>query len=79
MQIKITDQGGKSPEAVVPVAVRILDPNGQEAEYSGYHAAVNGTLDLTLQPAVNDVPGLWTVTVDNLASGQTVRKTLTVK
>ncbi len=79
LQVRITDRGGKSPEAVVPVAVRIVDPNGQEAEYSGYHAAVNGALDLTLQPAANDAPGVWTVTVENLASGEIASKTVTVQ
>jgi len=79
LQVRITDGRGKSANAVVPLAVRIVDPNGQEAEYSGYHAAVNGALDLTLQPAINDTPGVWTVTVDNLASGETVSKTVTLE
>ncbi|HOG52085.1 MAG TPA: hypothetical protein PKY10_15970, partial [Lentisphaeria bacterium] len=79
LQVRITDGRGKSPETVVPLAVRIVDPNGQEAEYSGYHAAVKGALDLILQPAVNDTPGVWAVTVDNLASGETVSKTMTLQ
>ncbi len=77
--VEVADRSGKCVEAVVPVEVRILDAKGQEAEFSGYHAAVNGRLALTLQPAVNDFPGAWTVTVNNLATGETVRKTLAVK
>ena len=61
--------GGKPIDAVVPVRVRIFDPAGIEAEFSGYNAAVAGQLDLTLDFAPNDREGMWEISVEELASG----------
>ncbi|MDD4099094.1 MAG: hypothetical protein PHC30_10005, partial [Lentisphaeria bacterium] len=67
--IAITDRWGRKPAAAVPVEVRITDADGAPAEFSGYYTARHGQLDLTLQPAANDTPGVWTVTAKNLATG----------
>lgn len=67
--ITITDAGKTPVDAVVPVRVTITDPNGRPAEYSGYYGAASGQLKLKLQPATNDTPGIWTVAVQELASG----------
>lgn len=79
LDIRVTDRNGKLPDAVVPVDVRIRNANGEPAEFSGYYAAVNGKLAVTLAPAVNDTPGEWTVTVTDLASGQTANTSFTVR
>jgi uncharacterized protein YfaS (alpha-2-macroglobulin family) len=57
--------------AVVPVKVEILDPTGREAEFSGFYGAKDGALELHLDVASNDTPGMWTIRVQELASGLT--------
>ncbi len=59
-----------TPRAVVPVEVTVLDAAGAPAEGSGYYAAVDGRLGLTLDLASNDAVGTWRVRVRELASGQ---------
>ena len=61
---------GNPVDAVVPVRVRIFDPAGIEAEFSGHHAAVSGKLDLTLDFAGNDREGVWEIQLEELASGK---------
>ena len=68
INIAITD--GRDPiDAVIPVRVEIRDPEGVPAEFSGHHGAAGGRLDLTLDIAPNDRPGVWEIRVTELASG----------
>ena len=68
--IKIAVNAAGAPiDAVIPVRVRIFDPAGSEAEFSGYYAAVGGKLDITLDFAPNDREGVWEIAVEELASG----------
>jgi hypothetical protein len=69
--ISVVDDAGKPLDAMVPVKVDILDPSGEAAEFSGYYGAANGQLALKLTLAPNDLPGMWQVRVQELASGQT--------
>jgi hypothetical protein len=69
VEIAIADNSGQAVQAVVPVHVEISDPAGRSAEFSGYHAARNGRLDLRLDMARNDEPGVWQIRVRELASG----------
>ena len=69
LEIKVTDAKGEPVDAVIPLEVRIFDPNGRPAEFSGYHATLAGTLTLTQNLASNDTPGVWTVQVRELATG----------
>lgn len=68
-RVAITDAGGQPVEAVVPVRVDVRDPHGRPAEFSGHHGAAGGRLELKLDLAANDTPGVWTVDVEELASG----------
>jgi uncharacterized protein YfaS (alpha-2-macroglobulin family) len=54
---------------VLPLRVELRDPDGRLAEYSGYHAALAGQLDLTFDVARNDLTGAWHLRVEELASG----------
>jgi hypothetical protein len=65
----VIDDAGKDIEAIVPLQVEILDPDGRAAEYSGYWAAKDGRLAITTELAPNDARGLWQVRVTELASG----------
>jgi hypothetical protein len=68
--LEIADPAGRRVAAVIPVQLEITDPAGRLAEFSGYHAAEAGRLELRLQIAPNDAPGLWQIHARELASGQ---------
>lgn len=68
--IEVVDAAGKPVGAVVPVEVAIRDPEGRLAEFSGSWAAMGGRLEIKLDVAPNDVPGVWQVTARELASGR---------
>ncbi|MDD4016498.1 MAG: hypothetical protein PHV28_01015 [Kiritimatiellae bacterium] len=68
--ISVVDDDGHPLDAVVPVRVEIRDPSGCEAEWSGYYGAKAGRLELKLDLAANDRPGLWQIRAKELASGR---------
>lgn len=76
IEIAVTSRQGEPVAAVIPLELQVTDPLGNPAERSGYYAAVDGTLAVVCDAAANDLPGNWTVTVTDLASGQTCRNTL---
>jgi len=45
------------------------DPDGKPAEFSGYHGAKDGQLQIRLDVARNDTRGLWRIHAQELASG----------
>ena len=77
--ISITDEAGKPLDAVLPVKVDILDPDGRPAEFSGFYGAAGGILEIGLDIAPNDVEGIWTVRAKELASGKTATQYIRVK
>lgn len=70
LRIQVSDAQGIAVDAVVPLQVTIRDPDGREAEFSGHHAAVKGSLELSLNIARNDTPGVWEIRARELASGR---------
>jgi hypothetical protein len=68
LDLSVHDSEGKPLPAVIPLRIEIRDTNGRLAESSGYHAAENGRLSLTLDLAPNEDPGTWEITVRELAS-----------
>jgi hypothetical protein len=73
-QIAVQDAEGKPLDAIIPLHVEIVDSEGRPSEFSGHYAAVKGTLELPLDIAANDQPGVWEVRVHELASGQSASK-----
>ncbi len=69
VQVAVVDADGRPLDAVVPVRVDLLDPHGRPAEWSGFHGAKDGQLEIQASLATNDTPGLWRVSVRELASG----------
>ena len=69
VNIAVTD-GDKQLDAVVPVQVRISDPEGIEAEFSGYYAAIEGALTINYDFAPNDRAGIWEIRAKELATGK---------
>jgi hypothetical protein len=76
--VSITTTQNASAKAVVPIRVDIRDASGKSTEGSGFYAAENGTLELSLDFAPNEDPGTWEIRVKELASGMEVRKWLRV-
>jgi hypothetical protein len=79
VEVQVVDADGNPVDAVVPVALELLDPEGRAAEGSGAWAAVGGRLTVPLDLASNDVPGLWTLRASEGASGQLVEAHLRVR
>lgn len=76
--VRVVEATSRPIDAVIPLLVEILDPDGRPAEFSGPHAAVGGTLKLPLQIAPNDVQGVWTIRVQDRASGLVAQKFIRV-
>lgn len=73
-RITVQDADSQPLDAVIPLQVEIFDSEGQLSEFSGHYAATKGTLELPLDLATNDQPGVWEVRVLELASGQNASK-----
>ncbi|MCA9132139.1 MAG: LamG domain-containing protein [Planctomycetales bacterium] len=70
VDIAVTD-GTQPIDAVLPLEVRIIDPEGAEAEFSGYYGAVGGQQQISIDFAPNDRLGVWEIRARELASGKT--------
>jgi hypothetical protein len=70
VKIAVVDKSGRPLDAVVPLRVDIRDAAGRDAERTGYYGAKHGRLELKLDLAANDQPGVWQIRVRELASGQ---------
>ncbi|WP_417851234.1 LamG-like jellyroll fold domain-containing protein [Thalassoglobus sp.] len=69
LKIGVTD--GETPvDAVVPLHVRIVNPEGIEAEFTGYYGAANGMCSIEIDLASNDQIGVWEIQAKELASGK---------
>ena len=71
LETAVVDAANRPLDAVIPVQLEILDPQGRAAEFSGYYGAQGGKLAVTVDVAENDLPGKWTVRARELASGKT--------
>jgi hypothetical protein len=70
LAVTVADEAGQAVDAVVPVHVEIQDAASQVAEFSGYYGAADGNMQIELDIAPNDVPGVWSVRATELASGR---------
>ena len=71
VKIAVVDKSEQPLDAIVPLRVDIRDPSGRDAERTGYYGAKDGRLELKLDFAANDQPGVWQIRVRELASGLT--------
>ena len=69
VSMAINDNQQKPISAVIPLRIDVTDPDGRLAEPSGYYAATDGEYQFTMDMAPNDVPGVWTIRVEEGASG----------
>jgi hypothetical protein len=75
---RITTTQETPTKLVIPVRVDIRDANGNSAEGSGFYAAENGIVELSLNLAPNEDPGTWEIRVKELASGMEAVKWMRV-
>lgn len=78
VKIAVVDKSDRPLDAIVPLRVDIRDPSGRDAERTGYYGAKDGRLELKLDFAANDSPGVWQIRARELASGQTTASYLRV-
>lgn len=76
--ISIEDSEGKSYGSQ-PIFIRITDSSGTETDYSDYYATKDGEYRLEIIPALNDLTGIWEVSVRDLTSGIETFSTFEVK
>ena len=76
--VSITTTQEVPTKAVVPVRVDIRDASGTAAEGSGFYAAENGIVEISVDLAPNEDPGTWEIRVKELASGMEARKWMRV-
>jgi len=79
LSVTVADAAGQPIDAVVPVRLDILDPDGRPAEFSGYYGAKDGRLEVACDLAPNDTPGTWEIRATELASGLVARHYMRVE
>ena len=77
--VSVTDDRGEPLDAVLPVRIEILDPDGRMAEFSGYYGAVGGQITVQCDLAPNDEPGSWRIRARELASGISAEHAFTIR
>lgn len=78
IEVSVLDAEGKAIDAVVPIDLRIVDPEGVEMERSGYYGAQGGVVKIKLDIASNDPAGLWEIRATEGAAGNEARAYLRV-
>jgi hypothetical protein len=79
LTIRVVGQDGKPLPGAQPLSVEVVTPAGAWAEITGAHATDDGLWTATLNPAINDPPGLWRAQVRELSSGMRGEAAVTVK
>ncbi|MCC6881976.1 MAG: hypothetical protein IT576_07485 [Verrucomicrobiales bacterium] len=68
LSITVTDSSSAPLQAVIPARLEVRDANGRLAERSGFYGIRDGSLTVPLDLAPNEDPGMWEITVQELAS-----------
>ena len=79
LDIKVRAGRFGTVDAVVPIELTVTDAEGNAAEGTGFYAARDGRLTVTLDIAPNDAVGTWRIEARDLASGQTATTELRVR
>ena len=69
LRVRIADPSGRPVRGIQPIRITVTDPEDNQTEYSHYACAENGRYEFDLHPALNDHPGTWTITVEDLTAG----------
>ena len=63
-------------DGLQPVEVTITAPDGTRDDYSGYYLANHGVCDIPVIPAINTLPGHWTIAFHDLTTNATLARTI---
>jgi len=73
LRIRVLGESGAAIAGSLPLRVEITDPLGRVSEWSRFtttRRGKDGVCEFTFTPALNDVPGEWTVTVTDWVAGK---------
>lgn len=76
--VRVLDSRGRTL-GTQPIRLTVLDSSGAETAYSDWYATSDGVFRLTVDPALNDREGVWTVKVVDLTTGMEKSKTFAVR
>jgi hypothetical protein len=76
--VTMTAADGAALSGLQPLQVTIIDPDGNQNDFGGYHLARGGRLHLPFTAAINDTPGQWSITVTDLTAGLETQATFNV-
>ena len=79
VKLEVLDVRGRTVPALLPVEVRITDPEGRTLDGSGFECAVDGKFAKEYFISVNDRAGRWKIVCKDRASGLTAVREFTVK
>lgn len=69
LKLTVSDAAGRAVEALLPLRLSVVDPQGRELDGSGYYCAADGVLVRRINIPLDALPGRWRVKVDERASG----------
>jgi hypothetical protein len=80
VRVRVLDASGSPLRGSLPLRVELSDPLGRTDPYSRYAATdAEGEFRLTVWPALNDLPGDWTLRVTDLLAGTKAERTIGLK
>lgn len=69
LAIEVLGASGNPMTGALPLQVEVKDPRGRDSEWPRFTTTRDGRCLFRFIPAVNDVPGTWTVAVTELIGG----------
>ncbi|MCC6487576.1 MAG: hypothetical protein IT364_08745, partial [Candidatus Hydrogenedentes bacterium] len=69
MAIEVLGASGNPITGALPLQVEVKDPRDRDSEWSRFTTTRDGKCTFRFIPAVNDMPGIWTVAVTELIGG----------
>ncbi|OQA80977.1 MAG: hypothetical protein BWY31_03867 [Lentisphaerae bacterium ADurb.Bin242] len=79
LKMRVIDSSGKAVDSIHPIGIDVKDTTGRTTDDTTYAVLENGVYSAIITPPLNAKPGYWTVTVQDLASGKTVKKNILVE
>ncbi|MCC6696214.1 MAG: hypothetical protein IT365_11345 [Candidatus Hydrogenedentes bacterium] len=69
LMIEVLGVSGNPISGALPLRVDVADPRARDSEWSRYTTTRDGRCTFRFIPAMNDMPGTWTVSVTELIGG----------
>jgi len=79
VKVRVADERGGTAPATQPLRIKVIQPDGEDSEYSHYTATEEGRYSFVIPFAGNDPVGDWRIEVTDLTTRLTARKTITLQ